>query len=228
MKYISAFEKFTQDTTPTNEIYILIGPPGVGKSTWVKNNLLDRNPYIISRDDIVEKVAGDMGLLYDDMFSVPSDNYSLGDIHPKYGHFVQAQGENSGWSNIIDGNHRINFILHQRTTQAQTQKCIVVDMTNLTRKTRKWILGKILNHLDNPDSYKKIAVEFDFTGKEELLKDDIKKRELEYKKLGKSKTISDRVLSRMIGQWQPVTLDEGFDYVIQVPHYSQNSNKFTN
>jgi len=224
MKYISVFEKFTQGTSPTNEIYILIGPPGVGKSTWVKNNLLDRNPYIISRDDIVEKVAGDMGLLYDDMFNVPSDNYSPGYIHPKYGHLVPKQGDNSGWSNIIDGNHRINSLLHQRATQTHTQKCIVVDMTNLTRKTRKWMLGKILNNLDNPDSYKKIAVEFDFTGKEELLKDDIKKRELEYKKLGKSKTISDEVLFRMTRQWQPVTLDEGFDYIIQVPHYSQNLN----
>ena len=49
-------------------IYILIGPPSVGKSTWIKNNLSDKNPYIINRDDLVEKIAEEIELTYDDLF----------------------------------------------------------------------------------------------------------------------------------------------------------------
>jgi predicted kinase len=39
-------------------ILVLIGPPLVGKSTWIKNNFADKNVKIISRDNIVMNLYG--------------------------------------------------------------------------------------------------------------------------------------------------------------------------
>ena len=39
------------DETRKN-IFVLVGPPSVGKSTWIRNHFGDDNPYIINRDDI--------------------------------------------------------------------------------------------------------------------------------------------------------------------------------
>lgn len=44
-----------------------------------------------------------------------------------------------------------------------------------------------------------------------LLKEDLKNI--------KSKTIGDDVIDRMISQYEPPTLDEGFDEIIVAPHY---------
>lgn len=47
---------------------ILVGVPGSGKSTWLKQqNLLD-DTWIISTDDIIEEIAGVYGLTYDEGF----------------------------------------------------------------------------------------------------------------------------------------------------------------
>lgn len=47
---------------------ILVGVPGSGKSTWLKQqNLLD-DTWIISTGDIIEEIAGVYGLTYDEGF----------------------------------------------------------------------------------------------------------------------------------------------------------------
>lgn len=43
-------------------IYVLIGPPSVGKSTWIKKTFTGVKPYIINRDDLVDEVAADFGM----------------------------------------------------------------------------------------------------------------------------------------------------------------------
>ena len=53
------------------KIFVLVGPPAVGKSTWIKSTFQKNDPYIINRDAIVEEVASQMGMTYDDMFSAP-------------------------------------------------------------------------------------------------------------------------------------------------------------
>jgi len=49
----------------------LVGPPAVGKSTWVEKNISGEFS-ILNRDDIVEKVARESGVgTYDDMYKRP-------------------------------------------------------------------------------------------------------------------------------------------------------------
>ena len=50
--------------------YVLIGPPGCGKSTWVKEHLKTAcNPtHIASTDNIIEEIAASRSLTYSDVF----------------------------------------------------------------------------------------------------------------------------------------------------------------
>ena len=48
-------------------IWVLVGPPSVGKSTWINKTFGESKPYIINRDDIAEKVAEEYGWTYDDI-----------------------------------------------------------------------------------------------------------------------------------------------------------------
>jgi predicted kinase len=47
-------------------LYMLIGVPGAGKTTWIKNN--KGNAVVLSTDDYIEKVAAKQGLTYNDVF----------------------------------------------------------------------------------------------------------------------------------------------------------------
>ena len=47
---------------------ILVGAPGEGKSTWIKNQSLKDDTYIASTDRIIEEIAREYGMTYDEGF----------------------------------------------------------------------------------------------------------------------------------------------------------------
>jgi predicted kinase len=47
-------------------IYMLVGVPGSGKTTWIKNN--KHNAVVLSTDDYIEKVAAKQGKTYSEVF----------------------------------------------------------------------------------------------------------------------------------------------------------------
>lgn len=47
---------------------ILIGFPGVGKSTWISNNKNSPRSMVVSTDDIITQVADSHGFTYDEVF----------------------------------------------------------------------------------------------------------------------------------------------------------------
>lgn len=51
----------------TKNIYILVGPPAAGKSTWIEKEF-QGECTIISTDDIIQAVADDEGKTYDEVF----------------------------------------------------------------------------------------------------------------------------------------------------------------
>jgi hypothetical protein len=203
------------------KIYILVGPPSVGKSTWVKNNILDDNSYVINRDELVEKVAEELDLTYDDLFVTPPQGSNLGDLSDKYGTVVKSP-DYMTWSplsydKILDANSKVAELFSQRVADAKNYNTIIVDMTNMNSGSRKTALNAIKGV---EDDYKKIAVNFKFKGSEDLIKKVAKKRAEEAKKLGKSKTIPDSAFDRMFQSYQEITPDEGFDEVIEVDNTS--------
>ena len=47
-----------------NKLYVLVGVPGSGKSTWVKNQKWANDCVVVSTDEFVEDYAKECGLTY--------------------------------------------------------------------------------------------------------------------------------------------------------------------
>jgi hypothetical protein len=212
-------QKDTEEPSGKKKIFVLVGPPAVGKSTWISNTFSgETEPYIISRDDTVEQIASALGWTYNDLFVVPPEGSNTGDVDPKYGTVIPSP-RNMRWSKmtfskVLAANYEIQNVFSQRVRNAKnTDKDIVVDMTNMTAKTRKSALQAI-EGVEN--DYEKIAVVFDFKGAEEIIQSLSKKRAEAAKRMGKSKHIPDHVLQNMFDSFQEISPSENFDKIISV------------
>lgn len=52
-----------------NKLYVLVGVPGSGKSTWIKNQKWTGNCVIVSTDEFVEDYAKECGQTYSEVFN---------------------------------------------------------------------------------------------------------------------------------------------------------------
>lgn len=200
------------------KIYVLVGPPSVGKSTWIKETFKNVNPYIINRDDLAEKVAQEYGWTYDDMFITPPSDCNEGDKSDKYGEVVKAPSYMNWpgapkfvYDKVVEANGKVQNLFTERVKSAIGKDNIVVDMTNMNTGARKGALKAIEG---KEDEYHKVAVVFNFKGAEDIIKKVAQKRAEDAKKMGKSKTISSEVIDRMIKNYQEVSPEEGFDEIV--------------
>lgn len=207
-----------QEESQKKKIYVLVGPPAVGKSTWINSTFKgDEKPYVINRDDIVEQVASSMGWTYDDLFTAPSKDSSLGDIHPKFGQVVKSPDwmtwQPLSYSIVKEANDQVAKLFNSRVSGATSYDGdIVVDMTNMNSGARKGALKAVAG---KESDYLKIAVVFPFQGAEKAIKQVSARRAEEARKAGKSKTIPPDVMDRMMGSFQPPSLSEGFDAIVE-------------
>ena len=80
------YEDITQDefgdenSDKKKELIVLIGPPAVGKSTYIASKFKPDDVFVVSRDDIVDQVAGENNFTYDDMFELPPPDTALRSI----------------------------------------------------------------------------------------------------------------------------------------------------
>lgn len=182
-------------------IYVLVGPPSVGKSTWISKTFVDVNPYVINRDELVEQVAEEYGWTYDDMFVTPPDNSEKGEVSEKYGKVVPAPAYMNWkgapklvYDKVIEANGKVQKLYTDKIAGAKGQDNIVVDMTNMNAGSRKGALKAIEGQ---EGEYNKVAVVFKFKGSEDLIKKVALKRAQEAQKARKSKTIPEVVFDRM-------------------------------
>ncbi len=206
-----------EESMGERKIYVLIGPPSVGKSTWIKNTFADIQPYVISRDDIVEQIADNLGWTYDDLFVAPPQGSQLGDYDEKYGEVIKSPSYMSwqplSFSKVLEANNQVHVSFTKRVSSAvNSGKDIVVDMTNMTAGARKNALKAIEG---NENLFEKIAVVFPFQGAEDVIIDVARKRAEAAKRMGKSKTLPDSVMRKMFASFQDVSPEEGFDKVVQ-------------
>lgn len=93
----------------TEVVTILVGPPCVGKSTYLKNIDYD---FVISSDDIVDLLSSQAGIQYHEFFKLPM-NSKMRKQH--------------------------NQIFNQLIVESKSFAHVVWDLTNLTKKARKTI-----------------------------------------------------------------------------------------
>lgn len=51
----------------SKDIYILVGPPAAGKSTWIQKEF-QGECHVVSTDDIIQEIADDEGKTYNEVF----------------------------------------------------------------------------------------------------------------------------------------------------------------
>jgi len=103
------------------KLTVLIGPQGVGKSTWIKNNKKEED-MIISRDNEV--------LLYG------KEKYGLANTSKIFEKLTEEENKK------IDAN-----LLKKFHMAVKSNKNIIVDMTNTSKKSRrKWVNGVRKNY----------------------------------------------------------------------------------
>lgn len=197
-------------------IIVLVGPPSVGKSTWIESNFPDS--YIINRDTIVEDVASSYGWTYDDMFATPPADAQIGDVDEKFGTVEESPSwmtwAKSVFDKVLEANGKVQKLMNARVQGAvPSGKNIVIDMTNMNAGARKNALKAIEG---NEDNYHAIAVDFKFQGAEDTIKKMAAKRAEAAKRMGKSKTIPDAAFDRMFSSYEKPTTGEGFDSIISV------------
>ena len=209
-------------------IWVLVGPPSVGKSTWIKQTFSEVSPYVINRDELAEKVAEEYGWTYDDMFMSPPADSIEGDVSEKYGKVVPAPAYMNWpgapklvYDKVVEANGKVQKLFTDKVAGAKGQDNIVVDMTNMNSGSRKGALKAIEG---SEDEYRKIAVVFNFKGAEEVIKKVAQKRAEEAKRQGLSKTIPPEAFDRMFKSFQEVSPEEGFDEVINVDNTEKLKN----
>ena len=199
------------------KIFVLVGPPSVGKSTWIKGTL-EEAPYIINRDDIVEQVASEYGWTYDDLFVSPPADAKEGDEDEKYGKVIPSPSwmtwQDFVFDKVLEANGKVQKIFVDRVSGAvPSGKHIVVDMTNMNSGAR----ARALKAIEGSEAdYDKVAVVFEFEGSEDIIKKVAAKRAEAAKRMGKFKTIPDAAFDRMFKSFEKIAGGEGFDEIVSV------------
>lgn len=197
------------------KLIILIGPPSSGKTTWI-NKLIDKtnkNYFKISRDDIVEKIAFENNMTYDDIFERPHVNQIYGNVHPLYGKVIETKTKKLLYDKLEYLNSKIFRLLNAKFDESiKSNLDIIIDMTNMNIKSRKLVFNKFENILDD---YEKIAVVFNNggVGLNYALFNISNKRSFEIELKGGKKTISMEIIDNMISSYTPPSLSEGFDSI---------------
>lgn len=197
-KWIESIEQkpFGEDNAEGKpELVVLIGPPAIGKSTFIKKNFHPGSTVVVSRDDIVNQVADENGMTYDDMFiKNPKTDAANKEVNRRLAdHFAKA---------------------------VRSGKNVVVDMTNMNANSRRNAMSKIAGMERN--FFKRAVV---FTMKDTdlpALLARMEARATQIKNAGGSKTIGKDVIMRMIQSFQQVNPDEGFDRVDTVNSFENS------
>lgn len=173
----------------SKNLYFLIGPPAVGKSTWIKKNFADKEHKVISRDDIIEKlIYKEYGLTAAELYAKDKDEKATKAL-AKVDHIFS---------------HVVASVLDSRPDN------VIVDMMNATKKMREPILSVAKNRYPE---YKLIAVIFEFAGHEDkVLQADIQRA----KERGGERVAIDPkyIIDKMNAiKSAPPTTAEGFDEI---------------
>ena len=203
MEHIKLYESFHNK----KKLIFLIGAPGIGKSTYIKNVLSkELGTYeVINRDSIVSELVQNYNMTYGDSFVRPSKNET--EEHPKFGKIIDT-GSGKQYDKINKLNKQIFYVFKDNLNKyIKSDNNIIIDMTNLSIDSRKDIFKYI-----NKDDFYKIAIVFNNGGEEikDILLKVSKKRETETDENNK-KIITPEIYKQMFSKYQQPTKSEGFD-----------------
>ena len=208
------------------EIYILIGPASIGKTTYLKEvGFPVLETATISRDDIVDRISEKYGYTYNELFTFPPADAAIGSIIPgfeKYGKVIEtpevARHVCPVSYEILD---KVNAEIHhtyygdfEKATKSNDIRFITLDRVHMLKKER----AVYFPYLEDRSKFYVTAVLFNFQDEDTLdvIAELSELRRQQIEKTGKFKTIPRDVQQRMIDRYEEVTLEEGFDSILKV------------
>lgn len=226
------------------DFILLIGPPGIGKSTYIKKLLkIPNKEYIvINRDDIAIQIAERENITYKETYSRPNKVFkkdrffvpNQDDFYKENGKMYLKDYEHYGeiidvpegsylskicpnmFLNIFKINEEIERAVDEKIENAiKKKRNIIIDMVNNTKYGRMLFISKLCN---NRNYYKVKAVIFNNGGKglEDILIAINKKRDMILKSQNRDKNIPEETIRRFVKNYEPPTKDEGIDKIINV------------
>jgi len=208
------------------KIFFLIGPPSVGKSTWIEKEVPKHGivePYVVSMDEVTDRIGDKYGMDYDDMFEKPiqpgQPGYTDNQYSDEFGEMIDQPlewktWEPKVWSKVAQAQAE-GMAEHDRIVRgaASSGRSVVVDMTNMNKGGRQRLLGQL-----NAPNHELVAVVFGWGDDVERLKSIAAERATKrFEETGRKKTIPPEAFDRMVGGYEPPTEDEGWDEVVEVP-----------
>jgi predicted kinase len=235
---IDKFNNWLQEAAEGKKnFYILIGPPAVGKSTWVKQHV-GEDAKIISKDDIIEDIIfPKYNLANKDIFTHAGD-LEVGKEHPekkKLGkvrlnkRFSVSQNkevETKVFDIAYKAGEELNSIYDKRMQEAINSGVnnIVVDAVHSRKSTRKSTIDLVR---DNPQ-YKIIGVIFPFKGYEKQIQksaDERAKKFLELYGPDFDRSVSPEDYQKIYSEYENPSKSEGFDEIINFNRFEKNDSE---
>jgi predicted kinase len=200
----------------TKALYILVGPPAIGKSKWTEDNAPDAN--ILNRDVVVERVAKRYGLTYNEAYAAPPEGVEEGQIVSGMERFGFIVPSDLTWREFdFSVTQQVHRDVHREMTELvraydQDDKDVVIDMTNIDKANRALYMPLFAN------SFMKTAVVFNF--QDEELVNAIKASVVKRNAKSADKVIPPTVIDQMIARYEEPELDEGFDKITKFDNSS--------
>jgi predicted double-glycine peptidase len=218
-KWLFEAKKNVRNTT--KNFYVLVGPPAVGKTSWIDQFVKKAGETftIISRDQIIEdQIFPKYKLANKELYTVvPPKDSVVGETvkgFEKYGKVIEDRKGRKAYKNILEANEEVEKQIKKQTAAAFSTKPqnIIIDAINGTDTERKRAISLVTNHPE----YKKIAVYFEF----EPYKKEIEARAQErakgmQKQLGASfaRSVSKEDYSKIFPRITKPHSSEGFDEI---------------
>lgn len=214
-------------------IYVLVGPPAVGKTSWIKNNIQNKDtPFtIISRDQIIEdQIFPKYKITNNELYTLnPPKDAEVGKVIPgmeKYGIVATRSNGKKVFSQIATANTEVESLINKEKDAAmriinnlpkEEPYNIVIDAINATPEERQ----KVVSMVDQNKDIKKVAVFFKFKDyRAEIEKRANQRAHQMGKELGgqfiKGREIPSGVFDAIFKRIEKPTESEGFDEVIMV------------
>jgi len=205
------------------EIYILIGPASIGKTTYLKEvGFPSLQTATISRDDIVDRISEKYGYTYNELFTFPPANAAIGSIvtgFEKYGKVIEtpevARHVCPVSYELLD---KVNAEIHhtyysefEKATKNPDIHYITLDRVHMLKKER----AVYFPYLEDRSNFYVTAVLFNFKDADTLdvISELSEMRRKRIEKTGRFKTVPREIQQKMIDRYEEVTLEEGFDSI---------------
>jgi hypothetical protein len=209
-----------------NKITLLIGSASVGKSTYIKNNYADKDKYLIlAFDDIKLEILEEynanlnIDLGFDDFWQHPPEDSKIGDIHGDLGIVEEITLGNGevylSYPLVNEMNEKYSEkVLNTFKECANTDKQVIVDVTNMTAEQRKDSVSNITRLV--PDKEFEIeAIDLSVQSVQSKKLVEILALLRSYSLKGDKRDFMDpESISESVNRYEVPTLEEGLDKII--------------